>query len=61
MNRKSKQEVLAGLGAVPRELPDIPHAELPVDHAKRDQKRTGRRGAPLFSNRQLASSGSPRS
>ena len=36
MNGKSKEEVLAGLGAVPRELPDIPHAELPIDHAKRD-------------------------
>ena len=29
MNRKSKQEVLAGLGAAPR--------ELPVDHAERDR------------------------
>ena len=37
MNRKSKQEVLAGLGAAPQELPDIPHAELPVDHAERDR------------------------
>ena len=37
MNRKSKQEVLAGLGAVPRELPDIAHADLPVDHAERDR------------------------
>jgi hypothetical protein len=37
VNRKSKQEVLAGLGAVPRELPDIPHGELPVDHAERDR------------------------
>ena len=37
MNRKSKQEVLAGLGAAPRELPDVPHAELPVDHAERDR------------------------
>jgi hypothetical protein len=36
VNRKSKQEVLAGLGAAPREIPDIPHAELPVDHAERD-------------------------
>ena len=37
MNRKSKQEVLAGLGAAPRELPDVPRAELPVDHAERDR------------------------
>ena len=37
MNRKSKQEVLAGLGAAPRALPDVPHAELPVDHAERDR------------------------
>ena len=37
MNRKSKQEVLVGLGAAPRELPDVPHAELPVDHAERDR------------------------
>jgi len=37
VNRKSKQEVLAGLGAVSRELPDIPHAEPPVDHAERDR------------------------
>jgi hypothetical protein len=37
VNRKSKQEVLAGLGAAPRELPDVPHAELPVDHAERDR------------------------
>jgi hypothetical protein len=37
VNRKSKQEVLASLGAVPRELPDIPHAEQPVDHAERDR------------------------
>ena len=37
MNRKSKQEVLAGLGAATRDLPDIPHAELPVDHAERDR------------------------
>ena len=37
MNRKSKQEVLAGLGAVPRDLPDVPHAELSVDHAERDR------------------------
>ena len=37
MNRKSKQEVLAGLGAAPRELPDVPHADLPVDHAERDR------------------------
>ena len=37
MSRKSKQEVLAGLGAVPGELPDIPHAEPPVDHAERDR------------------------
>jgi hypothetical protein len=37
MNRKSKQEVLAGLGAVPRELPDVPHVELPVDHAEHDR------------------------
>jgi hypothetical protein len=37
VNRKSKQEVLAGLGAVPRELPDISHTELPVDHAVRDR------------------------
>ena len=37
MNKRSKQEVLAGLGAPPRGLPDIPHAELPVDHAKRDR------------------------
>ena len=36
MNRKSKQEVLAGLGAVPRELPDVLLVELPVDHAERD-------------------------
>jgi hypothetical protein len=36
VNRKSKQEVLAGLGAAPRELPDISHADLPVDHAERD-------------------------
>ena len=37
MNRKSKQEVLAGLGAAPRDLPDVPHVELPVDHAERDR------------------------
>jgi hypothetical protein len=37
VNRKSKQEVLAGLGAAPRELPDVPHAELLVDHAERDR------------------------
>ena len=37
MNRKSKQEVLAGLGAVLRELPDIPHTEPPVGHAERDR------------------------
>jgi hypothetical protein len=37
VNRKSKQEVLAGLGAAPRELPDVPHAGLPVDHAERDR------------------------
>ena len=37
MNRKSKQEVLAGLGAATRDLPDIPHAEPPVDHAERDR------------------------
>ena len=37
MNRKSKQEVLAVLVTAPRELPDIPHAELPVDHAERDR------------------------
>ena len=37
MNRKSKQDVLASLGAAPRDLPDIPHAELPVDHIERDR------------------------
>ena len=37
MNRKSKQEVLASLGAAPREIPDVPRAELPVDHAERDR------------------------
>jgi hypothetical protein len=37
VNRKSKQEVLASLGAVLRELPDAPHAEQPVDHAERDR------------------------
>jgi len=37
VNRKSKQEVLAGLGAPPQGLPDVPHAELPVDHAERDR------------------------
>ena len=37
MNRKSKQEVLAGLCAAPPEIPDIPHAELPLDHAERDR------------------------
>jgi len=36
VNRKSKQEILASLGAPPRDLPDIPHAALPVDHAERD-------------------------
>jgi hypothetical protein len=37
VNRKSKQEVLAGLGAAPRELPDVPHAELLVEYAERDR------------------------
>ena len=37
MKRKSKQEVLAGLGAAPRELPYVPHAELPVGAAERDR------------------------
>jgi hypothetical protein len=37
VNRKSKQEVLAGLGAAPQELPDTPHAELPVGAAERDR------------------------
>ena len=37
MNRKSKEEVLAGLGAAPRELPDVPHAELLVEYAERDR------------------------
>jgi hypothetical protein len=37
VNRKSKQEVLAGLGAVTRELPDVPQTELPVDHAERER------------------------
>jgi hypothetical protein len=37
VNRKSKQEVLAGLGAVTRELPDVQHGELSVDHAERDR------------------------
>ena len=37
MNRKSKQEVLASLGAAPRDLRDVPHAELHVDHAERDR------------------------
>jgi hypothetical protein len=37
VNRKSKQEVLAGLGAAPRKLPDLPQAELPVGSAERDR------------------------
>jgi hypothetical protein len=37
VNSKSKQEVLAGLGVAPRELPDFPHVELPVDRAERDR------------------------
>jgi hypothetical protein len=37
VNRKSKQEVLAGLGAAPRDLPGAPHAELLGDHAERDR------------------------
>ena len=37
MNRKSKQEVLADLGVAPRDIPDIPHAELLVDRADRDR------------------------
>jgi hypothetical protein len=37
VNRKSKQEVLAGLGAAPRELPDVSHGKLPVEHAERDR------------------------
>ncbi len=37
MNRKSKQEVLVGLGAATRELPDVPPADLPVDHVERDR------------------------
>ena len=37
MNRKSKQEVLAGLGTAPRDLPAVPHVELPIDHAERDR------------------------
>ena len=37
MNRKSKEEVLAGLGAAPREIPGVPRAELLVDHAERDR------------------------
>jgi hypothetical protein len=37
VNSKSKQEVLAGLGAAPRDLLDGPHAELLVDHVERDR------------------------
>jgi len=37
VNRKSKQELLASLGATPQELPHVPHVELPVDHAERDR------------------------
>jgi len=37
VNRKSKQEVLTGLGVTPREFPDVPHAELPVGATERDR------------------------